>query len=59
MNAYDGTQCHNTPQKLYANVFNPERKRIKEALEKLGVSDYQCEYDKTHALHQICSCKPE
>ncbi len=57
MNVYDGTQVYNTPMKLYSDVFNPERKRIKEELEKLNVNEYECSYGKTHMLHQICSCK--
>lgn len=57
MHQYDGTQCHNTPMKLYADVFNPERNRIKQELEKLGVTEYKCDIGNTHMLHQICSCK--
>ena len=57
MHQYDGTQCYNTPMKIYADVFNPERKRIKEELEKSGVTEYTCGFNQTHMLHQICSCK--
>lgn len=57
INKYDGLQCYNTPVKLYANVFNPERKRIREELENLGVADYKCEHNNTFMLHQICNCE--
>lgn len=56
MNDYDGTQCYNTPDKLFANVLNPERKRIRVELEKLGVDEYKCEHGKTFGLNQICNC---
>jgi len=57
MNKYDGYQTYNTPMKLYKDVFNPERKRVMEKLEQLGVEYYTCEHNNEIPIHRICNCK--
>lgn len=56
MNKYDGTQCYDTPMKLYKDVFNPERKLLKQQLEEMGIETYSCEHGKEYQLYQICNC---
>ncbi len=57
MNKYDGLQAYETKNKLFADVLNPERRKLRLALETLGVNDYTCEHGKKYGLHQLCCCE--
>ena len=57
INAADTLQTHNTTTKLFAQVLNPIKNKIKTELMRLGIESYFCEHGEEYGIEQICSCK--
>lgn len=46
-----------SPMRLWKDVLNPIKNKLKDQLITLGVDDYVCEHGEKYAIGQICSCR--